>query len=160
MNQFILRAVFPSLTLEFRDAWEERAALKGHVFAYDRVVIGDRGAAMHGDVYPVTDRIAAEAFKLRASPSWWNTVRMSVLELSKVRKTDIMHHVPVITYVSRQGWGRRMLKEEDHQRLLAGLEALKEERDIEVNIVELDKMPRNEQILVAARTTVSINCCY
>jgi hypothetical protein len=155
MNQYVLRAAFPSMTLEFSDTWEERAAIKGRVFSYDRVVIGDRAAAMHGDKYPTTERIAAEAFKLRGSRSWWNTIRMAVLEFSKVRQSDIPHDAPVITYVSRQNWGRRMLKEKDHLQLVAALEALRDRRDLEINIVELDRMSRAEQIRVAARTTVS-----
>jgi hypothetical protein len=157
MNQYVLRAAFPSMTLEFSDSWEERAAIKGRVFSYDRVVIGDRVAAMHGDKYSLTERVATEAFKLRASPSWWNTIRMAVLEFSKVRKNDITRHAPVITYVSRQNWGRRMLKGEDHLQLVAALEALRDRRGLEVNIVELDRMSRSEQILVAARSTVSIS---
>lgn len=154
MNQFILRAAFPSMVLEFSDTWEERASLKGRVFTYDQIVLGDRVAAMHGDRYPATERIAAEAFKLRASPSWWNTVRMAVLEFCKVRNRDVMHRVPVITYVSRQKWGRRMLREEDHLRLVADLKALQQRRPVEINVVELDRMPREEQIRVAARTTI------
>lgn len=155
MNQYIIRAVFPSMNLEFSDSWEERASLEGQVFSYDRIVIGDRAAAMHAEDYGETERIAAQAFQLRGSPSWWSTIRMAVLEYSKVRKEDVMHRVPVITYVSRQGWGRRMLKEDDHVRLVASLEELRQRRQIEVNIVELDRIPREEQIRVAARTTVS-----
>jgi hypothetical protein len=155
MNQFILRATFPSCLLEFNDAWNERAAIRGRVFAYDRVVLSDRVAAMHGVDYKSTKRIAAEAMKLKASPHWWNTIRMGVLEFCKVRRSDVASKSShVITYVSRQKWGRRMLKAEDHIRLVAGLEALRDHRGIEVHIVELDKLSRGEQIQLAARTTV------
>jgi hypothetical protein len=155
MNQFILRAVFPSCLLEFNDAWNERAAIKGRVFAYDRVVLSDRVAAMHGVDYKSTKRIAAEVVKLKASPHWWNTIRIGVLEYCKVRRSDIVSKSShVVTYVSRQKWGRRMLREEDHTRLVAGLEALRDRRGVEVHIVELDRLSRAEQIRLAARTTV------
>ncbi|KAG8829882.1 hypothetical protein FRC17_005842 [Serendipita sp. 399] len=154
MNEFILRGAFPSLVMEFSDTWEERAALKGMTFVYDRVVFSDRVAAIHGTQYTSTDRIASEAFKVKASPYWWSTIRMAVLELSKVRKEDDRPKNPVITYVSRQKWGRRMLREEDHLRLVAGLQKLKERYGYEVNIVELDRMSRGDQIRLAARTTI------
>lgn len=80
---------------------------------------------------------------------------MAVLEYAKVRKSDIPDDRDVITYVSRQQWGRRMLKQDDHLRLVARLERLRESHGYEVNIVELDKMTRSEQIRLAARTTVS-----
>jgi hypothetical protein len=154
LNQYIVRALFPSLVLEFKDAWEERASIRDRVYVYDRVVFSDRVAAMHGEKFRQTDRIASEAFQIRASPHWWTPIRLPILEYSKVRKSDIMDPKPVVTYVSRQLWGRRMLRQEDHNRLVSKLAKLHHRFGIEVNIVELDKMPRNEQIRLAARTTV------
>lgn len=156
LNQFVLRAVFPSITMEFEDTWKERAALRKRVYVYDRVVFSDRVAAMHGKQYQVNQRIAAEAFNLKGSGYWWNTIRMAVLEYSKVRRSDIPDDKNVITYVSRQQWGRRMLRQDDHFRLVARLEKLRQSHGYEVNIVDFDKMTRNEQIRLAARTTVSL----
>ncbi|KAG8788962.1 hypothetical protein FRC20_000601 [Serendipita sp. 405] len=154
MNEFILRGVFPSLVMEFSDTWAERAALKGKTFVYDRVVFSDRVAAMHGKQFASTERIASEAFQVKASAHWWSAIRMPILELSKVKKSDEKPVFPVITYVSRQKWGRRMLREEDHLRLVAGLQKLKERHGYELNIVELDRLSRSDQIRLAARTTI------
>lgn len=62
---------------------------------------------------------------------------------------------PVITYVSRQDWGRRMLLPESHQSLVDALKELEKKYGWEVNIVAMDKLSRDEQIRLSARTTVS-----
>lgn len=61
---------------------------------------------------------------------------------------------PVITYISRQEWGRRMLRDEDHKRLVAALNGLHEKYGWEVNVVSMDKLTRQEQFKLAGRTTV------
>ncbi|WVQ97454.1 hypothetical protein IAU59_004567 [Kwoniella sp. CBS 9459] len=61
---------------------------------------------------------------------------------------------PVITYVSRQEWGRRMLKKEGHDSLVKELKELEKKYGWEVNIVSMDKLSRDEQIRLAARTTI------
>ncbi|TXT11229.1 hypothetical protein VHUM_01980 [Vanrija humicola] len=61
---------------------------------------------------------------------------------------------PVITYVSRQDWGRRMLKKKDHEGLVAALKGLEKKYGWEVNIVAMDKLSRDDQIHLAARTTI------
>ena len=58
MNQWVVRASFPSLSMEFLNDWRERAAL-GRVFVFDRVVLADRAAAMNGEMYLRTQRTAA-----------------------------------------------------------------------------------------------------
>jgi hypothetical protein len=63
----------------------------------------------------------------------------------------------VITYVSRQDWGRRMLREVDHARLVEQLRLLGRRQGWEVNVVSLEKMKREDQIRLAGRTTV---CFY
>jgi hypothetical protein len=67
---------------------------------------------------------------------------------------------PVITYISRQEWGRRMLIPEHHERLVRELYKLRDERGYEVNIVRAETMSRVEQIQLAARTTVRISPCF
>ncbi|WVR05900.1 hypothetical protein IAU60_002926 [Kwoniella sp. DSM 27419] len=61
---------------------------------------------------------------------------------------------PVITYISRQDWGRRMLKKEGHESLVKELRELEKKYGWEVNIVSMDKLTRDEQIRLSARTTI------
>lgn len=60
----------------------------------------------------------------------------------------------VVTYVSRQKAGRRKLKEEDHKNLVKALEVVCESRGWELVVAHMEEMTREEQLLLAARTTV------
>ncbi len=61
---------------------------------------------------------------------------------------------PVITYISRQDWGRRMLIQQDHDKLVEELYKLRDEYGYEVNVVSMDKLSPVEQLRLAGRTTV------
>ncbi|KAJ8516777.1 hypothetical protein ONZ45_g5928 [Pleurotus djamor] len=61
---------------------------------------------------------------------------------------------PVITYISRQTWGRRMLIPADHDKLVKELYKLRDQYGYEVNVVSMEKLSRSEQITLAARTTI------
>ncbi|KIO13990.1 hypothetical protein M404DRAFT_121765 [Pisolithus tinctorius Marx 270] len=155
MNEWVLRSTFPSLTSEYLNDWNERAEL-GRPFILDRVIFSDRAAAMHGEGFLGTGRFAAEAFELPGSQHWWSTIRNNVIKFAGLDE-DIHAGItdsPVITYISRQEWGRRMLRKEDHERLVKELYALRDEHGYEVNIVSMDKLSRVEQIRLAARTTI------
>jgi hypothetical protein len=153
MNQYFIRGVFPSLVMEFEQDWKARALPPHNTLLYNRVVFADRAAAMRGSLHQQTQRIAAEAIKLEASPHWWATVRVALTKFAG-HKPNRHKQRPVITYVSRQGWGRRMLRPADHEKLVAALDRLQKRHGYEVNVVSLDKMSRAEQIKLAARTTV------
>ena len=62
---------------------------------------------------------------------------------------------PVITYISRQEWGKRTLIQKDHEKLVSELYGLRDTYGYEVNVVSAEKLTRAEQIQLAARTTVS-----
>lgn len=156
MNQWVLRSSFPSIALEFESDWADRIDM-GRVFVFDRVVLADRSAAMHGFNFLRTQRTAAEPFALPGSVNWWSTIRSNVIQATGL-KGDTGHGTtsnPVITYISRQGWGRRMLIQEDHEKLVAELYKLRDNYGYEVNVVSMDKLSRKEQFQLAARTTVS-----
>lgn len=153
MNQYVVRGVFPSVVMEFEQDWKAWALLPHNTLLYDRVVFADRSAAMHGSMTKETQRIAAEAMELEASPYWWATIRTALVNFAGYNPSQ-RSQTPVITYVSRQGWGRRMLRQTDHEKLVAALYDLRKKHGYEVNVVSLDKMPRAEQIKLAGRTTV------
>jgi hypothetical protein len=155
MNEWVVRSSFPSLTTEFSHDWNDRAQL-GRAFVFDRVIFADRSAAMRGYNYLRTQRTASEPFALPGSVNWWSTIRSNVIEFSGLERTlgkGTMHQ-PVITYISRQDWGRRMLIKEDHERLVQELYKLRDTYGYEVNVVSMDKLTRTEQLHLAARTTV------
>lgn len=105
---------------------------------------------------------------------WWTPVRRNVLKFASagkkggalIRKAlDFTYSrrdeaqkqgKPVVTYVSRQGWGRRMLKEEDHEVLVNELKRLEREEGYELNIVHMEQLTREEQLVLAGKTDVSV----
>jgi hypothetical protein len=158
MNEWIVRSSFPSITAEFSHDWVDRAQL-GRPFVLDRVVFADRSAAMQGYNYHRTQRTASEPFALPGSVNWWSTIRSNVIQFSGLDGSVGMGTMstPVITYISRQDWGRRMLIPEHHERLVRELYNLRDKYGYEVNVVSMDKLSRTEQLRLAARTTVRLS---
>ena len=156
MNEFVLRSSFPSISLEFKDDWNDRTEM-GKAWVFERVVVADRSAAMLAFNYARYQRTAAAAFGLEGSVDWWQPIRNNVIDFAGVQRGEKeggTRDVPVITYISRQKWGRRMLRKEDHEKLVRALEKLRVEHGYEVNIVHAEEMTRQEQIRLAARTTI------
>ena len=162
MNQWVTYASFPSITMEYMNDWLERADT-GRVYVLDRVVFADRAAAMHGENFLKTQRTAANAFALPGSVHWWQPIRNNVVGfagLTELSGQELGEQKPVITYISRQGWGRRMLIQKDHDRLVEELYKLRDNYGYEVNVVSMDKLSRAEQLHLAGRTTVRIYGLY
>lgn len=160
MNQWVLFNAFPSITMEFMDDWKERAA-SGHTYVLDRSILADRAAAIHGHIFLRTQRTAANAFALPGSVNWWEPVRNSVVGAAGLVQDKMLQYgdrTPVITYISRQGWERRMLIQEHHEKLVRELYKLRDNYGYEVNVVSMDKLSRAEQLVLAGRTTVSSPC--
>ncbi|OBZ77624.1 hypothetical protein A0H81_02272 [Grifola frondosa] len=143
MNQWVLRSSFPSISTEFMNDWKEREDM-GRVFVFDRVVFADRAAAMHGENFLKTQRTAANAFALPGSVNWWSTIRNNVVGFSGVKDHD----------GAVAAWGRRMLIQAHHERLVQELYNLRNTYGYEVNIVSMDKLSRIEQFQLAGRTTI------
>ncbi|KAG8216197.1 hypothetical protein J3R82DRAFT_8223 [Butyriboletus roseoflavus] len=154
MNQWVLRSVFPSVTAEYSADWQDRAEM-GRPVILDRVVFSDRAAAINGKTQKKTGRIAAEAFALPGSVHWWTTIRGAVTKFSRLDEgfNDDGSKL-VITYISRQEWGRRKLIPEDHEKLVEELYKLRDQHGVEVNVVSMDKLSHAEQFRLAARTTI------
>ncbi|KAL5492147.1 hypothetical protein ACEPAI_3594 [Sanghuangporus weigelae] len=164
LNQWVLRGAFPNIGMEFEEDWEDRARM-GVPVVLDRVVLGDRAASYESEAYLMFWRYTASAFTLRGSVNWWAPLRKAVLEFSGLAAEYIsgpstskqqrqQNEKYVITYVSRQDWGRRMLRQADHEALVAELHRLAERYGYEVHVVSMDKLSRAEQIALAGRTTV------
>jgi len=153
MNQLVLRMSLPSILMEWEHDWAERVEI-GRPLVFDRVIVADRAAAMNGRSWQRTQRTASEPFALPGSAHWWSTIRNSLIGLSGLKTPRGGNSNPVITYISRQDWGRRMLIPEDHDKLVQELDVLRDTYGYEVNIVSMDKLSRMEQLHLAGRTTI------
>jgi hypothetical protein len=149
---------------------------------FDTVLLSDRSAAFRGpECGGRTQRTAAEAVKgvvERAGRTgflergWWEPVRRGVLRFSGIpsRTLDIgsraFNRVDrgsihdggleqiVVTYITRQGV-RRHLIEDDHEGLVRALVELCDRRGWELNVVPMERLSKEEQLAVIARTTVA-----
>lgn len=164
MNEWVTRGAFPNAALEFSDMYADRAET-GKLWMLERVVLADRSAASESEIFGKTMRTVATAFDLPGSPHWWAPLRRGVLEFSGVPEEWIVGPDPaavvenrkfVITYISRQEWGRRMLRQADHDRLVEELYQLRDRYGYEVNVVGMQSLSRAEQFNLAARTTVRL----
>jgi hypothetical protein len=154
----------------------------GRAWWFDTVLLADRSAAFRGpECGEHTQRTAAEAVKGVVSRDgrtgflergWWDPVRRSVLRFAGVSEhiLDVgarafkraSHGSPqagavdevVITYVTRQGVKRHLIPE-DHDGLVSALTELCERRGWEFNIAAMERLTKEEQLAIAARTTVS-----
>ncbi|KAK7441729.1 hypothetical protein VKT23_016392 [Stygiomarasmius scandens] len=158
MNQLVLRASFPSLTMEFVDDWRDRAELPS-AFVFSQVLLADRSAAMLSYNFRRFQRTAAVPFSLPgpAVLDWWMPIRNNVVQFAGIdleKEQEEGGIVPVITYVSRQDWTRRKLLQDHHENLVRELYKLRDEYGYEVNVVSMDKLSRQEQIRLASRTTI------
>src|SRR6266403_1805570 len=114
----------------------------------------------YASLYLRTQRTASEPFALPGSPNWWSTFRDLVIQptgLNASTGAGTMGN-PVITYISRQDWGRRMLIQSDHEKLVEELYKLRDQYGYEVNVESMDKLSRVEQLELAGRTTVCASC--
>ena len=160
MNQWVVHSSFPGVTMEFIDDWRDRAEMDT-AWVFDRVIITDRSAAMLSFNFARYQRTAAAPFALPGAANWWMAIRDNVVQFTGV-DTSVgsgTSGTPVITYISRQTWGRRMLIPEDHEKLVKELYKLRDTYGWEVNVIEAEKMTRVEQLRLAARTTVSTYSC-
>jgi len=156
MNEWVIRSSFPSVIMEFKDDWRDRAEM-GRPFVFDRVVLADRSAAMRSWNFARFQRTASAPFGLPGSVNWWMTIRNLVIQYTglDINTGGGTTSNAVITYISRQEWGKRTLIQEDHEKLVSELYELRDRYGYEVNVVSAETMTRAEQIQLAARTTVS-----
>jgi hypothetical protein len=130
----------------------------------ERVVIGDRIGATWGNEYGTLVRMSHGAFSLgegkKGDAMWWTPIRKSLLSFLGNDKLPTKSSGPVITYISRQKWGRRMLRQSDHVALVEALGDLRDTYGYEVNVVEMEALGREEQIRLALRTTVRLSFLF
>ncbi|EJD52644.1 hypothetical protein AURDEDRAFT_55651 [Auricularia subglabra TFB-10046 SS5] len=167
-NSYFMYSAFPSITIEGQEDWEDRIFMtRGgkRAFVFERVLLADRSAAFRGEWCGAkTQRIAAEAYeavKPHASKWWWEPMRRSVLRFAGVPEETLdraLQDKPpvVINYISRQGGDRRKLIDADHDGLVAALRKLADARGWEFNVVNAGGISQEEQLAMAARTTVML----
>jgi len=189
-NSYFLRAAFPSVTIEVEQDWNDRiittppSLTNPRAWHFPVLLLADRSAAFRGQACGHrTQRTAAEAHEAmvatgRLRLDWWEPVRQAVLqfaggvvnhntivakELDAIEKDtpDVlpMPERVVITYISRQS-SKRHLISEDHDGLVAALEDLVDRKGWGLNVVQAERLTKDEQVRVMGETTVCCVFCY
>jgi hypothetical protein len=133
-------------------------------------LLEDRSAAFRGESCGGrTQRIASEALEKmekdnRISIGWWEPIRQRVMAFAGA-KDNVAPNTAVgkpglaepekivITYISRQSARRRLIPE-NHDLLVDELDKLTKRRGWEFNLVQAEHISKDEQVKIAARTTV------
>ena len=116
-------------------------------------------------------KMIAGTMSVSASEDYWAPVRKALVEnlLGYIPELDANGAVtgptgipglvtmkPVVTYISRQGAGRR-LTDKDHEGLVEALRGLEQEGLCEVHMPMMEHMSLQEQIALPAKSTVSMS---
>ncbi|KZT55618.1 hypothetical protein CALCODRAFT_436925 [Calocera cornea HHB12733] len=182
LDHFFLHAQFPKATPMYQPSWENMAKQvhdSRKVFRFPAALFIDRTAAFSGGPTGATSRTPASPWQvgggefgtggLGRNQFWYESARRRILSFAGVPNAvlDIGLRAmdpplapgkadkPVITYISRQRTGRK-LRDEDHELLVAALEAMCKKHKWEFQLMVGETMARDEQLLWAARTTVML----
>ncbi|KAG8942687.1 hypothetical protein FRC03_002932 [Tulasnella sp. 419] len=151
LDQYVVRSAFPSVAIEYEDDWLDRSATL-RPFKYDRVVLADRAAAARCCGGDSAARYGTPVLTLPASQHWWAPIRNAVMDFSRLDRSKPADR-PVITYISRQKTGHRMLKPADHEKLVKALRKL-EKKGYEVIIANMESMTKEEQMRLTGRSNI------
>ncbi|KAF8886796.1 hypothetical protein BD779DRAFT_1529729 [Infundibulicybe gibba] len=162
----LMRAAFPSTAIETSYYWDDLIKLRlNQTVVFERAMIISRPAAHRSPLGSVWFKMIASTTNISAPAKFWEPVRTSAIQnlLGYIPKLDprgavmspaqVVSSKPVVTYISRQGGGRR-LRDADHQGLV--VEELEAEGVCEVFVARMETMSIKEQVAAAARSTHQI----
>ncbi|KAF5349079.1 hypothetical protein D9756_009425 [Leucocoprinus leucothites] len=174
----LMRAAFPNAAIEERDQWLDLTRLNSTVVFDRALIINRRAAHAHpwggrwSKMIAGTQELQAPEFSPESSsPSnegFWSPIRKtlthntlgylptfaSLTDRRIISPPSDKSELPLVTYIDRQGTGRR-LTEESHKSLVDALSELEAEGVCEIKIVRMENVPLREQIRLAARSAVS-----
>ncbi|TFK25334.1 hypothetical protein FA15DRAFT_590707 [Coprinopsis marcescibilis] len=171
----LMRAAFPAMLIEKADWWADLAKL-GTTVVFERTVIISRYNAHNHPSFGIWHKMIAGTMSLVAPDGYWEPIRKSLVRntigyvpaidskgrilrssmpASRSDELEPAHEKPVVTYISRQGAGRR-LNEEDHVRLVESLRGLESEGLCRFEMPMMEKLTINGQLAVGARTTILV----
>ncbi|KAG8921896.1 hypothetical protein FRC01_014771 [Tulasnella sp. 417] len=158
VNAMMIRASFPSTSIETKQGWKDRRSIK-QAYSFDIVVLAQTAAARQSPTYEESKRALSNTLGFFAPRNWWVPVRNSVLEAAGLPRgqTGVIEvdRKITITYIVTQG-RELALDYESHNKLSKGLRALERDFNWEVHIVIMDSMPLYEQMEMAAKSTILI----
>ncbi|KAF7349429.1 hypothetical protein MSAN_01732800 [Mycena sanguinolenta] len=159
MDGPLMRAAFPDVPIEQAGYWDDLRKL-GKTVVFSRVMLVNRSAAHKHPFGGVWYKMIAGAMNVTAPHDFWAPIRASLLRNVLAPglipdSTQDPPSLPLVTYISRQGTGRRLLAA-DHNALVDALKELEVEGLCEVQIAVLERMTLAEQIELVARSLIIV----
>lgn len=181
MDGPLMRAAFPDAAIEQAGYWKDLAKL-GTTAVFERIVLVNRNSAHKQCVSflscfrprftylfaHVGSRFGGVWFKMiagtmnvSAPDDFWAPVRASVWQNvlgaapGQGVEKDSVPGRPLVTYISRQGSGRRLV-EKDHEGLVAALRELESAGICEFELAAMERLTLRDQIELVSRSTVSL----
>ncbi|KAF9071795.1 hypothetical protein BDP27DRAFT_1446016 [Rhodocollybia butyracea] len=160
INGLLLRAIHPSVSVETSDQWNDFIRLDRTVI-FKRVAIVNRGAAHRHPDSARYNKMIAPAMGLDTPSTYWKPLQAKLTQnlLGKPSDSHITQETakskPVVTYISRQKTGRRLV-DKDHEALIRSLSELQDEGFCEVEIPVMENMSVKEQIELVSRSTIML----
>ncbi|KAJ6476926.1 hypothetical protein C8R45DRAFT_1008269 [Mycena sanguinolenta] len=159
MDGPLMRAAFPDAAIEQAGYWDDLRKL-GKTVVFSRVMLVNRSAAHKHPFGGVWYKMIAGAMNVTAPHDFWAPIRASLLRnvLAPGLIPDSTHgppSLPLVTYISRQGTGRRLVAA-DHNALVVALQELEAEGLCEVRVAVLERMTLAEQIELVAKSRLIV----
>ncbi|KAJ7152671.1 hypothetical protein C8R43DRAFT_923814 [Mycena crocata] len=158
MDGPLMRAAFPAAAIEQSWYWKDLMKL-GTTVVFDRIMLVNRYSAHKHPFGGVWYKMIAGAMNVTTPDDFWAPVRASVWQnaLGFVPDAGVQEPtaVPLITYISRQSAGRRLV-EKDHDGLVTALRKLEAEGICSFEIARMERMSVREQLELVSRSTVKV----
>ncbi|KAF8908529.1 hypothetical protein CPB84DRAFT_1744161 [Gymnopilus junonius] len=164
VNGPLMRAAFPTASIERGDHWQDFIALN-QTFVFERAMIVSRTGAHQSPLAGLWGKMVSSTMNVTVPDRFWEPLRLRlvkntvgyfpVLDDTGAVLTGHKSSAPIVTYVSRQRTGRR-LTEDDHQGLIKSLLELEADGLIELNIAVMETMTFSKQIETVARSTIMV----
>ncbi|KAF9467541.1 hypothetical protein BDZ94DRAFT_1248380 [Collybia nuda] len=161
VNAPLMRACFSSASIEKQDYWLDLIALNRTV-VFERAMIVSREAARR---HPFSDKwykMMAGTMDVPTLDNFWEYLRSTtIFNFLGYLPTVVVNPIPgntekpIITYISRQGAGRRLI-DKDHELLVESLKLLEDEGICEVFVAMMERMSLHDQIDLVSRSTILI----
>lgn len=152
------QAVLPSTAIEEHSTYVDRAETS-LTYLFDKLVVVDRWAAhRHGQETQVWNKATCDLPLLRVPTDWWKPLRDSMRRLVVADGCHLSRsksNAPVVTYISRQLTGRRLVSS-DHDRLVGALKRMDRDGLIEFEEAKMETMSRTQQFCLALRTDIML----
>ncbi|CAA7268594.1 unnamed protein product [Cyclocybe aegerita] len=164
VNGPLMHAAFPSSSIERSDYWKDLSDID-QAYVFERAMLVSRVAAHKSPLATIWFKMISSTMNVTAAANFWEPLRRRAVQ-NMIGYLPMMNEAgtvmspptssaPIVIYVSRQGGGRRLRKEDDED-LVNGLKELEREGICELLVAKMETMKFKRQIEAVARSTIMV----